>query len=85
MPQKNRVRFAQSSQKLYLKLSKDEYRQLVGRWLDQKHFIMVSYLRRALGFDARDGLERAREKEASDITNIEDVCRVRACHYYARM
>ena len=89
MPQKNRVRFAQSSQKLYLKLSKeDEYRQLVGRWLDQKHFkeaLMVSYLRRALGFDARDALERAREKEASDITNIEGVRRMRACHYYARM
>ena len=88
MPQKNRVRFAQSSQKLYLKLSKDEYRQLVGRWLDQKHFneaLMVSYLRRALGFDARDALERAREKEASDITNIEDVRRMRARHNYARM
>ena len=89
MPQKNRVRFAQSSHKLHLKFSKeDEYRQLVGRWLDQKHFkeaLMVSYLRRALGFDARDALERAREKEASDITHIEDVRRVRAYHYYARM
>ena len=85
MPQKNRVRFAQSSQKLYLKLSKeDEYRQLVGRWLDQKHLeeaLMVSYLRRALGLDAHDALEKAREKEASDISKIEEARRMRAHHY----
>ena len=89
MPQKNRVRFAQSSQKLYLKLSKeDEYRQLVGRWLDQKHLeeaLMVSYLSRALGLDAHDALEKAREKEASDISKIEEARRMRARHYYARM
>ena len=46
---------------------------------------MVSYIRRALGLDAHDALEKAREKEASDITNIEDVRRMRARHYYARM
>ena len=88
MPQKNRVRFAQSSQMLYLMLSKDEYRQLVGRWLDQKHLeeaLMVSYLRRALGLDAHDALEKAREKEASDISKIEEARRMRARHYYARM